>query len=195
MSTRRSKSPSPSKSTLPKPSAPASELDILAKAIEEIWAVDEQMKLDPFPIHFEIVPASIMYEVGSYGLPGRFSHWTHGKAYHQMKTMYDYGLSKIYELIINSNPAQAFLLEGNSLIQNKLVIAHVIGHSDFFKCNEYFKHTSRQMVESAAVNADRLRQYEFQHGRMEVEKYLDAVLAIQEHIDPNVRTRRRTDEE
>src|ERR1051325_8279112 len=153
------------------------------------------MQLDPFPIHFEIVPAKIMYEIGSYGLPGRFLHWTHRKAFHQMKTMYDYGLSKIYELIINPNPAQAFLMEGNTLIQNKLVIAHVIGHSDFFKCNEYFKHTSRQMVETAAVNADRLRQYEFRHGRMEVEKYLDAVLSIQEHIDPNVRTRRRTQEE
>jgi stage V sporulation protein R len=196
MSTRRSKSSSPSASTLPpKPELMTSELDQLAKAIEDIWAVGEQTGLDPFPIHFEVVPASIMYEVGSYGLPGRFSHWTHGKAFHQMKTMYDYGLSKIYELIINTNPAQAFLLEGNTLIQNKLVIAHVIGHSDFFKCNEYFKHTSRQMVETAAVNADRLRQYEYRHGTLEVEKYLDAVLSIQEHIDPNIRTRRRTEEE
>src|SRR5215218_1849627 len=106
------------------------ELDVLTKAIEEIWAESEKTGLDPFPIHFEIVPASIMYEIGAYGLPGRFSHWSHGKSYHQMKTMYDYGLSKIYELIINTNPAQAFLMEGNSLIQNKLVIAHVIGHSD-----------------------------------------------------------------
>src|SRR5690349_5625038 len=195
MSTQRSKSSSPSESTLPKPNAPASELDVLAKAIEEIWAVGEQMELDPFPIHFEIVPASIMYEVGSYGLPGRFSHWTHGKAYHQMKTMYDYGLSKIYELIINTNPAQAFLMEANSLIQNKLVIAHVIGHSDFFKNNVYFHHTSRQMSETAGVNAERIRAYEFHHGQQAVEEFLDAVLSVQEHIDPNLRVRRRGDEE
>src|SRR4051812_19170174 len=89
----------------------ASETELISAAIEEIWEVGEQMQLDPFPIHFEIVPAKIMYEIGSYGLPGRFSHWTHGKAFHQMKTMYDYGLSKIYELIINTNPAQAFLME------------------------------------------------------------------------------------
>src|SRR5436309_4681438 len=168
-----------------------SELDLLAKAIEEIWAVGEQMELDPFPIHFEIVPASIMYEVGSYGLPGRFSHWTHGRAFHQMKTMYDYGLSKIYELIINTDPAQAFLMEGNSLIQNKLVIAHVIGHSDFFKNNAYFQHTSRQMSETASVNAERIRAYEFHHGQQAVEEFLDAVLSVQEHIDPNLRVRRR----
>src|SRR5207247_10147289 len=120
--------------------------------------------LAPFPRHFEVVTASIMYEVGTYGLPGRFSHWTHGRAYHQMKTMYDYGLSKIYELIINTNPAQAFLMEANSLIQNKLVIAHVIGHSDFFKNNVYFHHTSRQRAESVAMNAAPTRHNEVKHG-------------------------------
>src|SRR5687767_10302989 len=173
----------------------ASQSEIIAGAIDEIWKVGEEMQLDPFPIHFEIVPASIMYQIGSYGLPGRFSHWTHGKAYHQMKTMYDYGLSKIYELIINSNPAQAFLMEANSLIQNKLVIAHVIGHSDFLKNNIYFQHTSRQMVESVAMNAERIRRYEFEHGAHEVEKYLDAVLSIEEHIDPNIRVKRLTAEQ
>jgi stage V sporulation protein R len=167
-----------------------SETEIIAAAIDDIWKFGEQMNLDPFPIHFEIVPANIIYEIGAYGLPGRFSHWTHGKAFHQMKTMYDYGLSKIYELIINTNPAQAYLLEGNSLTQNKLVIAHVIGHSDFFKNNAYFQHTSRQMAETAGVNAERIRSYEFRHGEETVEKFLDAVLSIQEHIDPNLRVLR-----
>src|SRR3712207_4125317 len=128
-----------------------------------------------------MVPASIMYEFGAYGLPGRFSHWTHGRAYHQIKTMYDYGLSKIYELVINSNPAAAFLLENNTVLQNMVVIAHVLGHSDFFKHNAYFAQTNRQMVESARVNAERVRQYEFKHGREAVESLLDSVLCIQEH--------------
>src|SRR5919199_96714 len=140
--------------------------------IERIWDKAIEFGLRPFTTHFEIVPATIMYEFGAYGLPGRFSHWTHGRAYHQMKTMYDYGLSKIYELIINTNPAQAFLMEANSLIQNKLVIAHVIGHSDFFKNNVYFHPPSRQRGEGAAMNGERIRRYEFEHGALEVEKYL-----------------------
>ena len=94
-----------------------------------------------------MVPATIMYEFGAYGLPGRFSHWTHGRAYQQIKTMYDYGLSKIYELVINADPAYAFLLENNSVLQNKVVAAHVLAHSDFFKNNAYFTHTNRSMVE------------------------------------------------
>ena len=68
------------------------------------------------------------------------SHWTHGKAYYRMKTQYDYGLSKIYELVINSNPSYAFLMEANVLWQNKMIIAHVLGHTDFFKNNAYFGH-------------------------------------------------------
>jgi len=167
------------------------ELGELERAIEEIWNAALRLGLDPFPTHFEIVPAAIMYEFGAYGLPGRYSHWTHGKAYQRMKMMYDYGLSKIYELVINTNPCYAFLLEGNNPLQNKLVAAHVLAHSDFFKNNLHFRHTSRQMLEVASINAERIRRYEFKHGRREVEEFLDRVLCIEEHVDPNLSMRRK----
>ncbi len=158
----------------------------LEKALEQIWDIaTNKLGLDPYPTRFEIVPATVMYEVGSYALPGRYSHWTFGKAYHKMKTMYDFGLSKIYEVVINANPAYAFLLENNSLLQNKLVIAHVLGHVDFFKHNVYFSQTNRRMVDDAAMHARRINEYEFIHGRKVVEDFLDAVLSIEEHIDPN----------
>src|SRR5215213_9432731 len=153
----------------------------LEEAIGEIWEISQRCGLDPFPVHFEMVPATIMYEFGAYGVPGRFSHWTHGRAYQQIKTMYDYGLSRIYELVINADPAYAFLLENNSVLQNKLVVAHVLGHTDFFKHNAFFKQTSRQILETASVHAERLRAYEFEHGRDAVEELLDAILSIQEH--------------
>src|SRR3972149_5001129 len=163
----------------------------LQRGMDRICDMAERFQLDPFPIHFEIVPPSIMYEFGAYGLPGRFSHWTHGKAYHQLKTMYDYGLSKIYELVINTDPAYGFLLDANSLLQNKMVAAHVLAHSDFFKNNAYFRETPRQMVEGASIDASRIRQYEFEHGSLEVERFLDAVLSIQEHVDPHQALARR----
>ncbi len=158
----------------------------LEKALEQIWEIATQkLGLDPFPTRFEIVPATVMYEIGSYALPGRYSHWTFGKAYHKMKTMYDFGLSKIYEVVINANPSYAFLLENNSLLQNKLVIAHVLGHVDFFKNNVYFSQTNRRMVDDAATHARRIGEYEFKYGRKTVEEFLDAVLSIEEHIDPH----------
>src|SRR5579884_1371867 len=157
----------------------------LESAIERIWEIARREGLDPYPTNFELVPATIMYEFGAYGLPGRFSHWTRGKAYYRMKTEYDYGLSKIYELVVNTNPSYAFLMEQNDLLQNKVVVAHVLGHTDMFKHNVYFGHTSRNMIDKVSVNAERISRYEYEHGREEVERFLDAVLAIDEHIDPN----------
>jgi stage V sporulation protein R len=162
----------------------------LEKAVELIWEIARRAGLDPYPTNFELVPATIMYEFGSYGLPGRFSHWSRGKAYYRMKTEYDYGLSKIYELVVNTNPSYAFLMEQNDLLQNKVVVAHVLGHTDFFKHNTYFKHTGANMIDKVSVNADRIRQYEYDHGTAQVERFLDAVLAIEEHIDPNVHIKR-----
>src|SRR5215813_6164771 len=160
------------------------EINDLEKSLEQIWEVARRFGLDPYPTRFEIVPATVMYEVGSYALPGRYSHWTFGKAYQRMKTMYDFALSKIYEVVINTNPAYGFLLETNSPIQNKMVIAHVLGHVDFFKNNIYFSKTNRRMVESVSTHAQRMMEYEFKFGRKNVERFLDAVLAIEEHIDP-----------
>ncbi len=167
----------------------------LEEAVEQIWDIaTTKFGLDPFPLRFELVPASVMYEVGSYALPGRYSHWTFGKAYHRMKMMYDFGLSKIYEVVINSNPAYAFLLETNSPTQNKLVIAHVLGHVDFFKNNVYFSKTNRRMVDEAALHARRMADYEFKYGRKVVEEFLDAVLSIEEHIDPHFFIRKPREE-
>lgn len=160
------------------------DLPKLEQAIGEIWEKARELGLDPFPTHFEIVPATILYEFGAYLLPGRFSHWSHGKAYYALKSSYDYGLSKIYELVINANPAYAFLLETNSLLHNKFVVAHVFGHTDFFKHNIWFGPTNRQMLESVSQNARRIRQYGMDEGSLEVEQFLDSVLSIADHIDP-----------
>jgi stage V sporulation protein R len=155
-------------------------------AINEITEIATDFGLDFYPMRYEICPADIIYTFGAYGMPTRFSHWSFGKQFHKMKLQYDFGLSKIYELVINSNPCYAFLLDSNSLIQNKLIVAHVLAHCDFFKNNVRFRNTKRDMVESMAATAERIRRYEIQYGKPEVEKFLDAVLAIDEHIDPSL---------
>ncbi|GGF97381.1 SpoVR family protein [Paenibacillus abyssi] len=158
----------------------------LERAIDEITEIAVGFGLDFYPMRYEICPSDIIYTFGAYGMPTRFSHWSFGKTFHKMKMQYDFGLSKIYELVINSNPCYAFLLEGNSLIQNKLIVAHVLAHSDFFKNNARFSRSNRNMVESMSATAERVALYEMDHGVEEVEKFIDAVLAIQEHIDPTL---------
>jgi stage V sporulation protein R len=162
------------------------DLKVLERAIDEITEIAKGFGLDFFPMRYEICPADIIYTFGAYGMPTRFSHWSFGKTFNKMKMQYDLNLSKIYELVINSNPCYAFLLKGNSLTQNKLIVAHVLAHCDFFKNNIRFSNTPRDMVESMAASAERIRQYEIQYGKQVVEEFLDHVLAIQEHINPSL---------
>lgn len=160
------------------------DLDHLQESIDQIMIIARQFGLDFYEMRYEVCPADIIYTFGAYAMPTRFSHWSFGKAFHQMKTQYDYGMSKIYELVINSDPCYAFLLDSNSLLQNKLIAAHVLAHCDFFKHNWRFGNTNRDMVSTMASFANRVHGYEHDLGRAKVERFLDAVLAIHEHIDP-----------
>ncbi|UHA72390.1 SpoVR family protein [Paenibacillus sp. 481] len=162
------------------------EIRQLEYAIDEITEVAAGFGLDFYPMRYEICPSDIIYTFGAYGMPTRFGHWSFGKTFHKMKMQYDFGLSKIYELVINSNPCYAFLLDGNSLIQNKLIVAHVLAHCDFFKNNARFANTNRNMVECMSATAERIMQYEMEYGSQAVESFIDAVLGIQEHIDPQL---------
>ncbi|WP_341281624.1 SpoVR family protein [Paenibacillus sp. FSL H8-0537] len=159
------------------------EIRALERSIDEITEIAQGFGLDFYPMRYEICPADIIYTFGAYGMPTRYSHWSFGKTFNKMKLQYDFGLSKIYELVINSNPCYAFLLQGNSLIQNKLIVAHVLAHCDFFKNNARFSTSNRNMVESMSATAERIQQYEMDYGLEAVEKFIDAVLAIQEHVD------------
>jgi len=172
------------------------ERDELTRWIDVIYEKALEMGLDPYPVHFEVAPDHVIYELGSYGLPARYSHWTFGRDYHRQKTSYEYGLSKIYEIIFNTDPSQAFLLDSNSMLSHKLVVAHCYGHSDFFKHNAYFQHTDRSMIEKARLHAERIRQYEAEHGPLVVERFLDAAMSVDEHMDPTaVVFRKKPDEE
>ncbi|HLJ55102.1 MAG TPA: SpoVR family protein, partial [Chthonomonadaceae bacterium] len=153
--------------------------------------------LDFYPTHFEVVPDYVIYELGSYSLPARFSHWTFGRDYHRQKTSYEYGMSKIYEIVFNTDPCQAFLMDSNSMLSHKFVVAHVLGHNDFFKNNVYFEHTDRRMIEKVRLHGNRIRKYEDEFGPLVVEEFLDAVLSIEEHFDTGLTAqfRRKTPEE
>lgn len=171
------------------------EIRDLEYAIAEIMEIANGFGLDYYPMRYEICPSDIIYTFGAYGMPTRFSHWSFGKTFHKMKMQYDFGLSKIYELVINSNPCYAFLLDGNSLIQNKLIVAHVLAHCDFFKNNARFSKSNRNMVESMAATADRISNYEMEYGTEAVEAFIDAVIAIQEHVDPQLIKPRHLDKQ
>lgn len=156
----------------------------LERAIGESGEIAIKLGLNPPAVNFEMVPADVMYEIAAYHFPARFPHWTHGGEYYRQKTQYDHGLSKIYELVVNTDPPQAYLMESNDLVAQKLVIAHVLGHADFFRRNIYFKDSNRHMDISARAHADLVRSLEEEQGVEAVERILDAALSIAYHVDP-----------
>ena len=100
-----------------------------------------------------------MTEIAAYGLPTRARHWSYGKVYQHQHLYGTMGLSKIYEIVLNSDPGLAFLLDTNPEIANLLVAAHVFGHVDFFKNNLCFMDTNRRMVNDAVAHALRIDAY------------------------------------
>ena len=141
--------------------------------------------LDFFPILYEVLDYKTMNEVAAYGgFPTRYPHWRFGMDYEQLSKGYEFGLQKIYEMVINTNPAYAYLLEGNSLVDQKTVMAHVCGHVDFFKNNYYFSKTNRKMIDEMANHATRVRRHMERFGVERVEGFIDVCLSLDNLIDP-----------
>jgi stage V sporulation protein R len=135
--------------------------------------------LDFHEVIFEMVEPDEVNEIAALGgFPQRYPHWRFGMEYERLSKSYTYGLSKIYEMVINTDPCYAYLLTSNSVTEQKLVMAHVYGHADFFKHNLYFSHTNRRMIDEMANHAVRVRQYQDRFGVDRVEEFIDACLSI-----------------
>ena len=152
---------------------------------QEIEKFATEGGLDFFPIIYEVLDYKTMNEVAAYGgFPTRYPHWRFGMDYEQLSKGYEFGLQKIYEMVINTNPAYAYLLEGNSLVDQKLVMAHVSGHVDFFKNNYYFSKTNRKMIDGMANHASLVRRHMSRQGVAPVEDFIDVCLSLENLIDP-----------
>ena len=116
--------------------------------------------LDFYDTVFEVLDYDELSEIAALGgFPTRYPHWRFGMEYQQLSKGYRYGLQKIYEMVINNDPCYAYLLRCNQMVDQKLVMAHVYGHNDFFKNNAFFGHTSRKMMDETANHGNRIRSY------------------------------------
>ncbi len=144
---------------------------------------------------FEVVDADDLNQIAAYGgFPTRYPHWSFGMSYEELKKGYDYGLSKIYEMVINNDPCYAYLMRCNNVVDQKLVMAHVFGHCDFFKNNAYFTHTNRKMMDEIANHGARIRRYAERFGEDEVEAYLDRCMSLDDLMDIHSTAIRRREE-
>ncbi|KUO51594.1 MAG: hypothetical protein APF76_13185 [Desulfitibacter sp. BRH_c19] len=150
----------------------------LHKRVEKIDLLASEYGLDFYPIEFELCPSDVIHAIGAYGIPTRFNHWSFGKHFYKMKLQYELNLHKIYELVLNSNPCHAFLLEDTSLVEQTMIVAHVYAHSDFFKNNIFTCKTDKDILNTMERNKDTISRYEERFGSYEVEKLLDAAMAL-----------------
>ncbi|KAA3614759.1 MAG: SpoVR family protein [Calditrichaeota bacterium] len=156
----------------------------LAEAKVEIEQYAADYGLDFFPLIFEILQSGEINELAAKGgFPIRYPHWRFGMEFEQLNKGYTYGLQKIYEMVINTDPCYAYLMDANNIIDQKLVMAHVYGHCDFFKNNYYFSKTNRKMMDEMANHATRIRRYIDQVGQENVEDFIDRCLSLENLID------------
>jgi stage V sporulation protein R len=156
--------------------------------------------LDCFPQEFEVCDHNQMFGYMAYsGMPAHYPHWSYGKAYEKLKTLYDHGVSGLpYEMVINSNPSLAYLMRDNSLCLQILTVAHVYGHNDFFKNNLTFAGTRPEHTLSRfKSHADRVRSYVDTPGTGidGVESILDAAHALSLQCRRNLAIRKLSPDE
>jgi stage V sporulation protein R len=160
----------------------------------------EAFGLSCYPQEFELCDHHQMLGYMAYsGMPSHYPHWSYGKAYEKLKTLYDYGVTGLpYEMVINCTPSLAYLMRDNSLLLQILTIAHVYGHNDFFKNNFTFKSTRAEFtITTFKTHGNRIRSYieDPSIGLEKVEPILDAAHAVSLQCRRNLAIRKRNLEE
>jgi stage V sporulation protein R len=159
----------------------------LLRLKDEIHQYALDYGLDFYPVIFEVCDYDTINIVAAQGgFPSRYPHWRFGMEYDQLSKSYAYGLQKIYELVINTNPCYAYLLNANHLVDQKIVMAHVYGHADFFKNNLWFASTDRSMMDVMANHGTKIRRYMEKYGQDTVEAFVDRVLSLENLLDVSV---------
>src|ERR1041385_2326240 len=156
----------------------------LERIRREIEQHAREYGIDFYETIFEILDFEEMNMVAAYGgFPNRYPHWKFGMEYERLNKSYAYGLHRIYEMVINNDPCYAYLLEDNHLVDQKIVMAHVYGHCDFFKNNIWFSKTNRKMMDTMANHATKVRKYIDRYGLERVENFIDVCLSLDDLID------------
>lgn len=169
----------------------------LEKWNDKIEIIAKESNLDYYPQEFEIINFNEMIAYEAYsGMPSRYPHWSFGKSFEKTKTLHKYNLTGLpYEMVINSDPCIAYLMNDNTLLLQILTIAHVYGHNDFFKSNRLFQegtkaHYTLEMFKNHAMI---IQNYinDPSIGYDKVEKMLNAAHSIRFQVSRTIGLKRK----
>jgi stage V sporulation protein R len=169
-------------------------LEDLAVWDEKITEIAKSYGLDWYEIAYETVSYHEMIGAMAYhGMPSHYPHWSYGKSFERTHTMYNTGNEGLpYEMILNSDPSIAYLMLENPIYLQILIMAHCVGHSDFFKNNRTFKDTDAATVAMRFRAArNRIQSYieDPSIGIEAIEKVIDACHTLQYQHDRRGRIR------
>lgn len=152
----------------------------LQKLQERVEKIAKDYGLDCYRTVFQMCDNDAINTLAARGgFPQRYPHWQFGMNYNQFHNQSKYGWGKIYEMVINNDPCYAYLLNTNSMMDQKLVMAHVMGHNDFFKNNDWFAPTDKDMMNTMATHATKITKYMKKYGQDRVESFIDSVLSLE----------------
>ncbi|MDI6806244.1 MAG: SpoVR family protein [Candidatus Aenigmarchaeota archaeon] len=156
---------------------------MLDNYIGEIRYKAQELGLSFDQVRFSKRDKDFFHELEAFGLPSRFVHWSFGGGYKYSKNAWEKLGEITLETVLVTMPPQAYLLDTNSELQDKSVIAHVYGHADFFKHNYLLSHAHKDMLNKASIHSETIEQYEKKYGKAEIEKLLDSCLVVCSHTD------------
>ncbi len=160
--------------------------DLLDEYDREISKIAKEYGLDTYPNQIEVISAEQMMDAYStVGMPVGYHHWSFGKQFLSVEQRYKRGFMGLaYEIVINSNPCIAYLMEENTMPMQALVIAHAsYGHNSFFKNNYLFKTWTNadSIVDYLIFAKNYIQKCEQRYGEQEVEMLLDSCHALQNY--------------
>ncbi len=148
-----------------------------------IESIADDFELDTYPNQLEIISAEQMLDAyASVGMPIGYNHWSFGKHFIQNEQQYRRGhMGLAYEIVINSDPCIAYLMEENSMMMQALVMAHAcFGHNSFFKGNYLFRTwtDAEAIIDYLLFAKNFIAECEQHYGVSAVENILDSCHAL-----------------
>ena len=172
--------------------------ELIEQYHQVIRATAERYGLDTYRNQLEIITAEQMMDAyASVGMPVNYRHWSYGKEFIATEKNYKRGhMGLAYEIVINSDPCIAYLMEENTMAMQALVIAHAAyGHNSFFKGNYLFRMwtDAASIIDYLVYAKNYVANCEEKHGLDEVEAFLDSCHALSNHgVDRYRRPTRKT---
>ena len=178
-------------------------VDLIKQYDSEIARIAADFKLDTYPNQIEVISSEQMMDAySSVGMPVGYHHWSFGKQFLSVERRYKRGhMGLAYEIVINSNPCIAYLMEENTMTMQALVIAHACyGHNSFFKNNYLFQTWTNAdaIIDYLLFARNYVAECEKRYGIDEVEAILDSCHALmnygvdryKHHSDPRIQTQK-----